>query len=183
MKQTGLNKPNQLERITALEKNAETVSMGVRVSQMLVQQMLSRVTQLEERLNFVLSANTELQYKLLALQKVTGVDVAQLQLESDRIRLEEWTEVSKEDNEKKGLVSSPSVSSSESTVVFTSTTPSAKEDKGIFRSKVKVSEIGDQNAVEAFLGKKPGDKFELQLNSDTHLVELLEVLEVKKQEV
>jgi hypothetical protein len=180
MKQTGLNKPNQLERITSLEKNAETLSMGVRVSQMLVQQMLQRVTQLEERLAFVVSSNNDLQYRLLALQKVTGVDLNALQTEADRLKLEEWNQASADDNVAKGLVAVESVSGPETTVVFTSTTPSLSEDRGIFRSKVKVSEIGTAQAIEVFQDKKPGDKFELTLNGQIHLVELLEVLELKK---
>lgn len=174
MKQTGLNKPNQLERITTLEKSAEALSMGVRVSQMLVQQMLQRVTHLEEKLAFVVSSNNDLQYRLLALQKVTGVDLTALQAEADRIKLEEWNKASEEDNKSRNLVPTTEVQDESSVVVITSSTPGT-EDRGIFRSKVAVSEIGSADATEKFKGKKPGDKFELELAGNTHVVELLEV--------
>ena len=175
MKQTGLNKPNQLERITALEKNAETLSMGVRVSQMLVQQMMQRVSQLEERLAFVVSSNNDLQYRLLALQKTTNVDINLLQAEADRIKLEEWNKASEEDTKQRNLTPVQEVLDENTVVVISSTTPSLPEDKGIFRSKVSVAEIGSNEATEKFKGKKPGDKFELTLAGNTHLVELLEV--------
>jgi hypothetical protein len=180
MKQTGLGKPNQLERVALLEKNAEATSMGVRVSQMLLQQMLQRVTQLEERLGFVLSSNSDLQFRLLALQKVTGVNIDALQLEADKIKLDEWTKASEEDNAARGLVPASEVVDQDSIVVITSTTPGA-EDKGIFRSKVSVIEIGSKEAIEAFQGKKPGDKFELELAGNTHVVELLEVYAQQKE--
>jgi len=181
MKQTGINKPNQLERVTLLEKTAETLSMGVRVSQMLVQQIMQRVAQLEERLAFVVSSNNDLQYRLLALQKVTNVDVATLQAEADRIKLEEWNKASAEDTKSRNLVPADEVLDESSIVVITSSTP-GQDDKGIFRSKVSVAEIGSNEATDKFKGKKPGDKFELELAGNTHVVELLEVYSQQGQQ-
>lgn len=175
MKQLNVNKPNQLERILNLEKNAETLSMGVRVSQMLLQQFTKKMNQLEERLAFVVSLNNDLQYRLLALQKTTGVDIAALQAEADKMKLEEWEKASEDDNKARNLTKADCVSDENSIVVFTSSTPDLEEDKGIFRSKVSVSEIGTKEAKEVFVGKKPGDTFDIQLAGNKHRVELLEV--------
>jgi hypothetical protein len=181
MKQSGVTKPNQLERIAALEKNAETVSMGVRVSQMLVQQMMGKVQELNEKLHVSTAMINDLQYRLLAVQKVSGLDLNSLQKEADRLKLEEWTKASDEDSASRGLLPAAEVASQNSVVVFTSTTPESQEDKGIFRSKVKVLEIGSTEAAAAFYGKKPGDKFDIVLADTKHVVELLQVLEEPKE--
>lgn len=182
MKVTGQNKPNQLERIAALEKNAETLSMGVRVSQMLVKQVMERMQQTQEMLHVKSSALNDLQYRLLALQEVTGVDLALVQAEADRIKLKEWDRASKEDSEARGLVKTDFVKNKESIVVFTSTTPYTSEDQGVFRSKVRVIELGSLPAMEAFEGKRSGDVFDVTLADQTHRVTLLEVYEEPKQE-
>ena len=181
MKQTSVNKPNQIERISALEKNAETISMGVRVSQMLVQQMMGKVQELNEKLHVSTAMINDLQYRLIAVQKVSGLDLEQLQKEADRLKLEEWIKASDEDTISRGLIAVPEVASQNSIVVFTTTTPESKEDKGIFRSKVKVLEIGSAEASVAFYGKKLADKFEIVLADTKHVVELLQVFEEPKE--
>ena len=182
MKVNGQTKPSQLDRLEALEKNAETLSMGVRVSQMLVKQVMDRMQQTQEMLHVKSSALSDLQYRLLALQKVTGVDLALVQKEADRLKLEEWTRASDEDSASRGLVKSDAVKSKESIVVFTSTTPDQPEDRGVFRSKIRVLELGSLPAMEAFEGKKPGDVFDITLSDQKHQVTLLEVYEEPKQE-
>lgn len=182
MKVNGQTKPSQLDRLEALEKNTETLSMGVRVSQMLVKQVMERMQQTQEMLHIKSSALSDLQYRLLALQKVTGVDLALVQTEADRLKLEEWDRASKEDSAARGLVKSDEVSSKQSIVVFTSTTPDLPEDRGVFRSKVRVVELGSVPVMEAFEGKRPGDVFEVNLADQKHQVTLLEVYEEPKQE-
>jgi len=128
------------------------------------------------------SALNDLQYRLLALQKVTGVDLALVQAEADRLKLEEWKRASDEDSKAKGLVSADVVKSKESVVVFTSSTPDLPEDRGVFRSKIRVLELGSLPAMEAFEGKKPGDVFDVTLADQRHVVTLLEVYDEPKQE-
>ena len=176
MKQTGITKPNQLERIQLLEKTAETLSMGVRVSQMLVQQVGQQLQQLQEQNHIKSSMINDLQYRILALQKVTGVDLEKLQVEADYFKLEEWSKASSEDSAAKKLTEAKSVSSYDSVVVFTTSTPDLK-DGGIFRSKIRVSELGSATAMAEFLDKSAGDTFEVILADQKHVVTLLQVLE------
>lgn len=184
MKATGLNKPNQLERIAALEKNAETISMGVRVSQMLVKQITEQFQQLQQQLYIKTSAVNDLQYRLLALQAVTGVDIDKVQAEADRLKIEEWNKASDEDSIAKGLVAIDSVLDEQSIVIFMSSTPDLPEDRGIFRSKVRLIELGSKEAIDAFRGKKVGDEFEVVLAEQKHLVTLLAIYsEPESQEV
>jgi len=181
MKQTGINKPNQLERISALEKNAEALSMGVRVSQMLLQQLLQRITQLEEKMTFLVGANTDTQYRALAMQNLLGVDVSKLQEEADKIRLDEWEKASDEDTKKRSLVQVDSVDGTDCVVAFTSSTPDLPEDRGVFRSKITLSDIGNPDSAAAFIGKKPGDVFDVVLADQRHVVTLLDVLKENNQ--
>lgn len=175
MKATGLNKPNQLERIAALEKNAETLSMGVRVSQMLIKQITEQFQHVQQQLYIKTSAVNDLQYRLLALQAVTGVDLNKVQSEADRLKIEEWNKASNEDSLAKGLVAVSEVLDEESIVVFTSSTPELPEDRGVFRSKVRLIELGSKEATTTFKGKKVNDQFEVVLADQKHLVTLLEV--------
>jgi hypothetical protein len=148
---------------------------------MLVKQMMDKLQQTQEMLHVKSSALNDLQYRLLALQKVTGVDLKQVQAEADRLKLEEWNRASSEDSVARGLVSVDVVKNKESIVVFTSTTPDLPEDRGVFRSKVRVLELGSLPAMEAFEGKKPGDVFDVMLADQRHQVTLIEVLEEPKE--
>lgn len=182
MKVNGQTKPSQLDRLESLEKAAETLSMGVRVSQMLVQQLMGQLKQVQEQLHIKTSAVNELQYRQLALQKLTGVDLSALQKTSDEFRLEEWNRISLDDSKSKELVSSDKLESRDQTVVFSSSTPELPEDRGIFRSKVKVSELGSPEAESAFIGKSVGDTFAITLADHKHLVTILEILTGPTQE-
>jgi hypothetical protein len=184
MKQTGTGKPNQLERISSLEETCQTLSMGVRVSQMLVKQLTSTIQDLQEQIHIKSSMLNDFQYRLLALQKHSAVEQSVLQKEVDALRLVDWNIACEQDSKEKELYPVEQILDANDIVVFTSSTPESPVDRGIFRSKVKVSALGPVEVIQAFDGKKVGDKFEVSLAETKHLVEILQILkEPKKEEV
>ena len=69
-----------------------------------------------------------------------------------------------------------SVVEADSTVVITSTAKDAEgNDRGIFRSRLKLSESGVPALITALTGKPAGTKVTVSLNGIDHEVELLAI--------
>jgi len=158
------------ERLRELEVEIKNLSMSVRISQMMTQQIMQNLKPMHEDLARVTGLIQELQYKVLAAQKVSGVDVELLNAAANEMRLSDFNEASdREDKEHNFTVGD--VVNEQSTIVLTSITE--EKDRGIFRSRLKLSECGVPDLITALMGRQVGAKAIVKLNGLDHNVELL----------
>jgi len=167
------------ERLRSLEAELKNSQMAARISQMMTQQMMQNMQRMQQDLGSAMGLINELQYKILGVQRLTGLDSAQLAAIADELRLKDFNEASdKEDAEQNFTVGT--VVDADSTVILTSKTENT--DKGIFRSKLKLSECGVPDLIKAFEGREVGAKALVQLNGAEHEVELLAIRQPPKAE-
>lgn len=167
--------PSKKEAQRKVDTELANLQMAGRVSQMMIKQMMENMQSMSRDLGNSINQFYELQYKLDALIKQLNVDTKQLNDIANEKRLSDFNAASiKEDASDKLLVADEV--SADSTVVITSTAQDADgTDKGIFRSRLKLSESGVPDLISALQAKKVGDKVTVKLNGLDHLVELLAI--------
>lgn len=166
------------ERLRELEAELQNMQMALRVSQLMTQQLLQSNKAMTEDLGRALGLINELQYKFLAIQKVANLDVVALNDAANDQRLKDFNEASDaEDKEKDYQVTSTICDNS---VVILTSTVEGDKDKGLFRSKIGIEEAG-ATIKQALMGKMVGDKVEVELNGEKHLIEILGVRQPQEQ--
>lgn len=160
------------ERLRELDVRLKNLEMAGRISQMMTQQLMQNLKPMHEDLTRMTALIQELQYKVLAHQKVSGADVEQMNTVANEMRLSDFNEASDREDKDKGFTVGDIVNE-QSVVVLTSTTN--EKDRGIFRSRLKLSECGVPDLIAAFMGRPVGAKALIQLNGLEHEVELLAV--------
>ena len=160
------------DKLRQLEVELKNMQMAARISQMMTQQLMQNNQNISQDLGRALGLINELQYKILAIQRASGLDVAALAAAADELRLKDFNEASDKEDADLGLLPIDTVEE-DSTVILTSTTASA--DTGIFRSKIKLADSGVPELVKSLTGQKVGTKVKVQLNGLEHEVELLGV--------
>lgn len=167
------------ERLRAIETELKNSQMSQRITQMLLKQMMDSLQNMQQDLGRSLNLINELQYKLLAVQSVSGLDVNKLSEVTNNLRLKDFNEAS--DNEdKQGNFTVGEFVQEDSTIIITSTTENS--DKGIFRSRIKLSECGHKDIIDGFMGRDVGAKISTQLNGEEHMIELLAIRNPPKAE-
>jgi len=167
------------ERLRGLEAELKNIQMAGRISQMMTQQLMQNNQRMQQDLGAAMGLINELQYKILAVQRVSGLDSAQLGAIADELRLKDFNEASDKEDVEQGFTVG-TVVDAESTVILTSKTENT--DKGIFRSKLKLAECGVPDLIKAFEGREVGAKALVQLNGAEHEVELLAIRQPPKAE-
>lgn len=167
------------ERLKSMEAELQNSQMASRISQMLLQQLMQSSKAMSDDLGRALGLINELQYKLLAVQEVAGLDVSKLNDIANGLRLKDFEEASAKEDADLGFTVG-TVVDDESTVILTSTT--AETDRGIFRSRIKLSESGVPDLIAAFKGREVGAKAVVKLNGVEHTVELLGIRQPAKSE-
>lgn len=169
--------PNKNDLLQQLTTEVENTSMAVRVSQMLIKQLLTNGQSMQSDLNQMVSQITELQYKFLAVQKALNLDSSKLEELANEERLKDFEEAaSKADIQDQLEVAE--TADADSVVTITSTTI-GPQDKGIFRSRIKLSETGVPELINELTGKRIGDKVTVKLNDIEHNIELLDIKKSK----
>jgi hypothetical protein len=160
------------ERLRELETEVKNMAMASRISQMMVQQIMQNMKPMHEDLVRMTGLIQELQYKVLAAQKVSGLDIELLNAAANDMRLADFNEASDKEDLDHGFTVGETVNE-QSTIVLTSTTE--EKDRGIFRSRLKLSECGVPDLINAFMGREVGAKAIVVLNDLEHTVELLAI--------
>lgn len=160
------------ERLRELETEVKNLAMASRISQMMTQQLMQNLKPMHEDLTRMTGLIQELQYKVLAAQKVSGLDVEQMNAVANEMRLADFNEASDKEDATGGFTVGDIVNE-QSTVILTSTTE--EKDRGIFRSRLKLSECGVPDLIKAFMGRDVGAKALINLNGTEHVVELLAI--------
>ena len=149
--------------------------MAGRVSQMMIQQLLTNIKSRSEDLGYALNQVSELQYKQSALQKHLNCDAAALDKIANEQRLVDFDKASAKQDSQDNLTTAEVVSA-DSTITLTSEAKDeAGNDRGIFRSRIKLSESGSPDLIAQLTGKTVGTKVQVKLNGVDHTVELLAI--------
>jgi hypothetical protein len=163
------------DKFGALDTELKNLQMAGRVSQMMVQQLMQNLKSMGDDLGSALNQLYELQYKYTALQKYLNCDVTTLDKIANDQRLVDFNEAAIKADQRDNLTSSDEATA-DSTVTFTSVAKDdAGNDKGIFRSRIKLSESGVPDLISGLTGKKVGDKVQVKLNGLDHEIELLAI--------
>lgn len=153
----------------------ENLQMSVRVSQMMIQQLMQNVKNMGDDLGNAFNQLFELQYKYNAIQKHLNLDSATLARIANEQRLEDFNEASLKADLKEDL-DRVDVVDADSTITITSTaTDESGQDRGIFRSRLKLSESGVPDLITKITGKRIGEKVTVALNGIDHEIELLSI--------
>ena len=163
---------NRKEKLREMEVKFANLEMASRISQMMTQQIMTNMKAMHEDIGRAMGIISELQYKVLAAQKVSGLDIEKLNEVSNELRLADFCEASDKEDKEKGFTNGTTVDES-STVVLTSTTE--EKDRGIFRSRIKLAECGVPDLIKAFVGREVGARAIVKLNGLDHEVELLAI--------
>lgn len=165
-------KPSKGKIVQELSKRIENLEMGLRVSQMLVRQLMENIQPIQKDIGELSMQQRDLQYRALAFQELTSLDAEKVRDLSTELQIKDFTEISdKEDVEKNWTLTD--VVTEECAVILTSTTPKETEDKGILRSKLLLAEIQFPDLREVLLGKKVGDVFDQTLNNVEHNIKVV----------
>jgi len=161
---------NRKERLATIEKKLANLEMASRISQMMTQQLMNNMKNMQEDIGRCLGLLNETQYKILAMQELSGLDVTQMNEIANGKRLVDFNEASDKEDAAGGFTVGE-VAEASSTVILTSTTDEV--DRGIFRSRIKLSDCGVPDLVKAFTGAQVGTKTNVTLNGVDHEVTLL----------
>lgn len=167
------------ERLKGLETELKNANMASRISQMLTQQLMQNMQNMSKDIGHVMSLINEMQYKLLAIQEVAKLDKEAMNAVANARRLKDFEEASAKEDLEQALVEG-TVIDANSTVVLTSKTEGT--DNGIFRSRLKLSESGVPELMQAFEGRGVGAKAIVKLNGLDHEVEILAIRQPQKTE-
>lgn len=169
--------PSKKDMFKQLQTEVANLQMAGRISQMMTQQLLQNTKNIGEDLGRAMSLISELQYKLLAVQKVSNLDITALGAVADDLRLKDFEEASSKEDASQNFTNADVVGA-ESTVILTSTT---ENGQGIFRSRIKLAECGVPDLIKGLDGKSVGEKVEVALNGVQHTVELLGIRDPQPQ--
>lgn len=167
------------ERLAQIEAELKNLQMAGRITQMMVQQMMQSNKAMSEDLGRSLGLISELQYKLLAAQRVANLDVTQMNTVAAELRLKDFNEASDREDAELNYTNG-TVVAEDSIVIITSTT--SNPDSGIFRSKLALAESGSPELIKELTGKEVGAKVTVKLNGVEHTVELLGIRQPPKAE-
>ena len=167
--------PSKKDQLKSMETELKNSQMANRMSQLLIQQMMTNMKSMSDDLTAAMAQLYELQYKYEALRQHLNADTTSLSSIANNLRLKDFEDAAAKADTRESLFDADTATE-QSTVVLTSTAQDSQgTDKGIFRSRIKLSESGSPDLIKALVGKKVGDKVDVALNGLTHTVELLSV--------
>ncbi len=166
---------NKKEAMAEIKTELANLQMAGRISQMMTQQLMQNVKAMSEDLGSALNQLYELQYKYGAVQKLLNLDVVQLNTLANEQRLVDFNEASAKQDVKEMLVATDTVEANSTITITTVAKDEQGNERGIFRSRLKLSECGVPELITELSGKKVGDKVSVKLNGLDHAVELLSV--------
>lgn len=167
--------PSKNEALRKLETEMANLQMAGRISQMMTQQLMQNTKGLSEDVNAAMQQLMEIQYKLDAVTKHFALDPKGLADIANAQRLVDFTHASAKADGKENLVDADEVGVDSTVVITSKASDENGDDRGIFRSRLKLSESGVPDMIAQLQGKKVGDKVSSKLNGLDHEIELLAI--------
>lgn len=169
------------EQFRELDTEIKNIQQATRISQMMLKQMMDNMQSMSNDLSNAMNQLYELQYKFLAIKESLNLDSSALDTIANKHRLEDFVEASDKADVRDNLEAADSVGE-DSTIVLTSEArDSSGKDKGIFRSRIKLSECGVPALITGLAGAKIGAKVVVKLNDLDHEVEVIAIRNPKLQ--
>ena len=169
------------QRFEAMEKTLKQLQMSVQVNQMLLKQVGNTISPIQGDLGEFIGRQRELQYRVLAVQELSNLDVVTIDAKSRELQIKDFEESSAKEDEEKGYTVADVVAE-DSVITLTSTTPDEEgPDKGILRSKMEYKDFMLPQ-FEALLGSKVGDSVDIDVNGVKHKIEIVKISTVPKVE-
>jgi hypothetical protein len=177
----GFRVPAKKEKLRIMETEVKNVQTSVQISQMMTQQLMQNMQNMQNDLGNALNQLFEMQYKFTAIKEALNLDTATLDTIANKHRLKDFELGTIAANAKDNLEDGTTVETDSWVVITSKAADATGQDKGIFRSRFKLSECGVPALIQELTGKVAGDKVVVTLNSLDHEVELLSVFNTKKQ--
>lgn len=163
------------DQLNELKTELANLQMAGRVSQMMVQQLMKSVQSMSDDLGSALNQLYELQYKYNAVVKLQGLSAEELNKIGNEQRLADFNEAAAKADAKDGLTVAETVEANSIVTLTSEAKDESGNDRGIFRSRLQLSESGVPDLIAGLTGKKVGDKVPVKLNGVDHVVELLSI--------
>ena len=161
----------------ALEQQVKNLETSLRIMQMMQQQMGQSLMPLQRDMSSLAAQLQTTQYTSLALQELLNVDSVQLNEIYQKLRLADYMEASDKEDAENKYTHKNTVDTDKDIVILTSSTPDEEKDKGIFRSKMVVAELGPDLSA-ALIGKQIGDTVDHNIGDIKHVLKILAIREV-----
>lgn len=158
-------------RLEELEQSITALQFSVELSQNLLKRMLQTISRLDQDNVNTINVMNDIQYRTLAMLETSAFNKDEVDAIADSIKLRDFNDASDKEDLVKGLNVIDCVTET-SCVIFTSTTDS-ETTPGVFRSKLFVSEIFDQELRNKFVGKKVNDTVVHNINEVEHTITIL----------
>lgn len=162
--------PGRKEQVRSLDVEVKNMAASLRINQMMMQRIMENTQGIQYDLGKALAMVAELQYKLLAVQQVSGLDSAAIQAAADVLRLNDFDETSAAEDIKNNY-STPEAVTEDSIIIITS--KAEDPGKSIFRSKIALKDVNVPDLTKGLLGREVGAKVVVKLGDTNHTVELL----------
>lgn len=165
-------KENTKSKIRGMEVELQNTQAATRVSQLLLRQIIESNKKSVDQIASLTHIISELQYKVLAFQRIANIDLKEVAAIAEELRLKDFDEASDAEDKEKGYTVCDVVDEN-SVVIITSTTSGTDTDAGIFRSKFKLADCGVPTLINELKGKTVGATVKAKLNNVDHEVTLL----------
>lgn len=167
------------ERLTVVETNLTNASKALQLANMMIKHLTNKDQALEADLNSAMGMLNDFQYRTLSMLDLAPYSKEELEAKAEEFKLKDFYEASdKEDVEKNYIDNSANEVGEDSIVILTSEIKDAADEKeaesGILRSKFHMEKCITPNIREALLGSKVGDKVEVELHGQVHIIEILD---------
>lgn len=162
--------PSKKQILNDVGRQLQNVQMACRVLQIGLQQLSTSYQNINNDMDKMMGLLAHLQYKQDALLQLSGLSLDAVNAKADELRLKEYEEKSAKEDADNNYQTTDTVEA-DSIVIITSTCENKQRE--IFRSKFALDKSGVPELQQKLLGAKVGDKVEVTLNGDKHLVELL----------
>jgi hypothetical protein len=176
-----LDKGNIKKNFSVVESEFEQLKNSTMSNSQMIIKMFNSLGAIEKDYSLSKHLLQEYTYQFKVLKKyvseVKGFSEEQFTADVEELKLGEWNAASLRDDEAQGLEVVEEILNEQDILIFSTVVPDA--DKGIFRSKMSIEEVGVLEFTEKAMNKKVGDTFEVTLNGDTHTVSVLGIRRAK----
>jgi hypothetical protein len=167
--------PSTKDRIRKLETELENVSKALQLANMMIKHLTNKDQAIEADINSCMGMLNDFQYRTLSMIELSDVTKEQLEEKAKELKLADFYDASKKEDEEKGYIQDDGGKVNENSVVILTSEVEENPEAGILRSKFHMEKCLTPNIREALMDKKIGDKVEIELNGDTHVIEILEL--------
>jgi hypothetical protein len=166
------------DKIGELEKALENSQMSIRLTQMMVKQLLDQMQNSRLDIDNTMGMLNDFQYRTLALLELSGVNKKDIDKRADELKLADYDKASSAEDLAKGYLDDASGLVGEESVVTITSSTNGDEDRGIFRSKFPMSECLTPSIKDKLMGLKIGESFEEQIKGDLHKITVVSLKKV-----